>query len=356
MDELYSLPGVEIFRAGTWNGDKYNEADLDEMIGNFSKVGYDVPLKLGHSDTVGEPAYGWVQSVRRFGDKIIADFRDMPKAIYDAVRNRRFDAVSSEIFFDLKRNGETFRRALKAVALLGAETPAVAGLLPLRESLRGIFTEDDLKAVRAYTFQQETPPMTETAKTYTQAELDAKVAELKAEADKAKLLQAQIDASEGDNETLLARVTELSTRLAATEESARKLALDTKVDAIKLPALRPEFRSLYALALNADAPKVVTYTAKDKDGKVAERNESPEAIVDALAAKLNTHMAKMFTETGKSDERREAAPADDKPGAEVHRLTMLKMASDKTDYSQAMAAVLADPANDELKRNYALLG
>ena len=59
---------------------------------------------------------------------------DLPDKLAAGIKDHRFDSVSPEIFFNLTRNGEKFRRALKAVALLGAEIPAVAGLKPLRES------------------------------------------------------------------------------------------------------------------------------------------------------------------------------------------------------------------------------
>jgi hypothetical protein len=140
---------VEIFRTGTWNGDEYTEKDLDDMVEAFDKAGYRPPVKLGHSDQVGEPAYGWVDAIRRVGDRLVADFMDLPQSIYEAIRDRRYDAVSSEIFFNLKRGGEKFRRALKAVALLGAEIPGVAHLKPLRDSFVGL--TEDCARVAAYT-------------------------------------------------------------------------------------------------------------------------------------------------------------------------------------------------------------
>ncbi len=55
--------------------------------------------------------------------------------MYDLIAARAYAAVSCEIFWDLKRNGRTFPRALKAVALLGAGVPAVSGLKPLYQCL-----------------------------------------------------------------------------------------------------------------------------------------------------------------------------------------------------------------------------
>jgi hypothetical protein len=125
------LRDVEIFRSGMWNGETYSNRDLDDMIWAFDRVGFKVPVKIGHAEKSGAPAYGWVASIRRSGDKLVADFEDLSRDLYKAIKDRRFDAVSSEIFWNLNRNGVIFPRVLKAVALLGAETPGVSGLAPL---------------------------------------------------------------------------------------------------------------------------------------------------------------------------------------------------------------------------------
>jgi len=129
-----AIKGVEIFKTGTHNGDVYTEKDLDDMVEAFGVLDYRPAIKIGHSkDTPGAPAYGWVQNVTRDGDKLRADFTDMHDSVVEAIRNKNYDRCSSEIYFNLKRGGKDYRRALKAVALLGAEVPAVAGLTPLHK-------------------------------------------------------------------------------------------------------------------------------------------------------------------------------------------------------------------------------
>ena len=131
---MLEIKDVEIFATGNHNGDTYTEADLDEMVSNYTKVGYMPPLKDGHcKDKPGMPALGWIQNVRRMGNKLVADFVDLHEKVYEAIKTRRYGTVSSEIFWNLKNNNGTFKRALKAVALLGAEIPGVADLKPLRE-------------------------------------------------------------------------------------------------------------------------------------------------------------------------------------------------------------------------------
>jgi hypothetical protein len=143
------IKGVEIFASGQHNGDQFTEKDLDDIAAASKELDYVPVLKLGHSrDEPGAPAYGFVVNLRRVGTKLLADFESMHDSVVQAIRDRRYTKVSAEIFFGLKRGGKTFRRALKAVALLGAEVPAVAGLVPLHKME---FTECQYEAV----FNQE---------------------------------------------------------------------------------------------------------------------------------------------------------------------------------------------------------
>ena len=132
------IQGVEIFKAGTWNGDTYTIDDLDLMIDAFGKVGFRPPVKLGHTKDSGARAFGWVENLRRIGDKLIADFTNVPSKLLELIRARAFDAVSAEVGWNMERNGKVFPRVLRAVALLGAAIPAVAGLRPVSTSIKGL--------------------------------------------------------------------------------------------------------------------------------------------------------------------------------------------------------------------------
>lgn len=140
IGESHNIKGVEIFAEGDWNGDKYTSKDLEKIAENFKATKkYLKPyLKLGHSEDqtmLAEdslPAAGWIKNVyvkmTDAGAKLYADFVDMPQKIYDLVRAGAYARVSSEIFIDVKVNGKKYDKALKAVALLGGETPAVQNL------------------------------------------------------------------------------------------------------------------------------------------------------------------------------------------------------------------------------------
>jgi len=128
--QTFNINGVEIFSSGTWNGDNYNNADIDNMCAAFGDVGFKPPLKLGHEEGSkdGQPAIGWVDKIYRVGNKLLADFKELPMKVYDAIKRGNYKQVSSEIFWDYHSNDKIFSRVLKGVALLGADIPAVTSL------------------------------------------------------------------------------------------------------------------------------------------------------------------------------------------------------------------------------------
>jgi hypothetical protein len=125
---------VEIFRVGHWNGDNHSVADLEDMVSAFRHSNIEIPVKIGHAEKNGIQVFGTVTAVRRVGEKLLADI-DVTSQLYRMIRSHRFDYVSPEVFHDLQRNGKHYTRALKAIAIVGSETPAVAGLAPLREAI-----------------------------------------------------------------------------------------------------------------------------------------------------------------------------------------------------------------------------
>lgn len=152
--KLYDLLGVEIFASGIHKGDEYTNKDLDKIVAAASEVGFTPPLKDGHHDDKdGLPSLGWVTNLRRIGSKLVGDFKDMPKIVYDAIKDHRYDRVSSEIYFKFRNGKKMYDKVLKAVALLGAEIPAVRELRPLREQFSSgdcewkMYEEDSIELV-----------------------------------------------------------------------------------------------------------------------------------------------------------------------------------------------------------------
>lgn len=135
------LKGVEIFAVGKWNGNIIEQQTLSNLIEAFeaTKEHFKPVLKLGHNDEQellkadGLPAAGWVTNLRVMGQKLVADFIDIPKKIFELIKKGAYKKVSVEIFRGYTFKNRTFPDLLGAVALLGADTPAVLTLNDILE-------------------------------------------------------------------------------------------------------------------------------------------------------------------------------------------------------------------------------
>jgi len=151
---------AEIFSTGCWNGECFSETDLREIARNFNKLKTCLkpPLKFGHEEgqtllgqSDGDPALGWVASLRVQGDRLLAKFEGLPTVVFEAIRQGRYRRVSAELYFNVRRHGRKLGKALKAVALLGADLPAVHNLKDLSAYLAsGNTTTFTTGAVKSY--------------------------------------------------------------------------------------------------------------------------------------------------------------------------------------------------------------
>ena len=236
--DLKSIHGVEIFSTGTWNTETYTTQDLDEMVRAFeeNKGAFRPYLKLGHDEDQkllqadGLPAAGWIGSIYRRGEKLLADFVDIPQKIYELIENRAYRKVSSEIYWNIDIKGALYPRMLAAVALLGADTPAVMNLADIM-SMYGI---KDFGQIKIYATPENTAtvrlhdyiPNSDQGEEMPKAEAELKLEiELQAEKDKALKLDEQLKAQKSE---MSAKDAELETLRAAAAESEKK-ALDAEV-------------------------------------------------------------------------------------------------------------------------------
>lgn len=382
-EERGTLSGVEIFRAGTWNGDKYSTDDLDEMVRAFGKTGFRPPVKLGHRERSGEPAMGWVANLRRVGEKLVADLEDIPKRVFKAIKDRKFDSVSSEIFWNLKRNGKTFKRALKAVAILGAEIPAVADLKPLRESFdvdaeqydavhayqlstEKIMAQDDKGAEALDKLTESVAAIGETLQKFGQR-LDGLEAAGKGEKPEDKTGKAKQNSQKSNDDDKSGdaafrlneqqeQIKALEAKVEEAQERERKARIQSAVDNCRIPALRDIVASLYDMATSAEPDSTVKFKTYDQKGNEVVADVHPTKVVDNLVERMNKHTEKLFREVGATGGfKRDDAPRDEDPGVELDRLTRKYMADhtmDETKYTEAFQAVLNDPENADLKSAY----
>ena len=226
--DLKEIKGVEIFQTGKWNGDLYSLDDLKEVVNSFEPLKETLQpfVKLGHNESQpllakdGLPAAGWIENIYIQGNKLMADIKDMPATIYELVKNKAYKRISSEIYWNLKdSSGKVFKKALKAIALLGGDTPAVGSLADVQAlySRRVISDlEGDLKIAEIEYYTKEDIMDIEKLK----AEHEVKVAEF----------TAQLEAKDVEIKELNDSKSALDAKVEKYELDTVRVAAETKVD------------------------------------------------------------------------------------------------------------------------------
>lgn len=225
----YSITDVEIFSEGKWNGHIITGRHLDQIIQAYSETSQAIPpfLKLGHDDNQkllqedGLPAAGWVSNLRKVGKKLVADFTDVPKKIYELIKKKAYRKVSVEVFNGLEIEGKVYDKVLGAVALLGANTPGVMNLNDIlaQYKFRDATRFDKLDMVRVYSFpfpiEDEGTDMDEIKKLQD---------ELTTEKTKAQALEAEVTKFKADVQSKDAAIKELETYKSKALEAQSELA------------------------------------------------------------------------------------------------------------------------------------
>lgn len=115
---------VEVFRSGTHiagNGVEraWTNDELDQMVANHNAATA-APIVIGHPQ-VNDPAYGWVDQLKRAGNSLLAKFRDVHAEFAKAAEGGAYRKRSVRIY---KTPENTF--AIEHVGFLGAKRPAIA--------------------------------------------------------------------------------------------------------------------------------------------------------------------------------------------------------------------------------------
>lgn len=363
LSETHNIQGVEIFSVGKWNGETYAQGDIEAIAASFQDTKkYLKPyLKIGHGDTQSLlradelPAAGYVSEIYVKGDKLIADFERMPAKIFELVKARAYDKLSCEIYVDIKVNGKKYPYALKAIALLGGETPAVENL----ESIRALYALDNEvlaygkdNSVRAHQFgkDQEEGAMPANECEDVKKELEEyKKKALSLEADLKKFseekaaLESKIAAFEKENVDLKTskdeiekKFSEATEALAKVESEKRIAEVETRVNGLVtgkkiLPAQAP---MLKAILLHAKDSGVKKFSLSEK-----ENFDSEEQLILAFVEK--------GSETGlPTEEKSESGKSSklDKSNRAAFAKAVEKYAAEhKVSYSEAYKLLDAKP-------------
>ena len=136
--QTYELKDIEIFGIGLWKGNKITDKDLNGIVNDTNEIidKLKPKVKLGHDDKqallqrTGLPAGGWITKLKRAGDKILVDIKEVPKVLYQLIKNGAYKRISSEILTDYTEPStkKVYKKVLSAIAFLGADLPAVTNL------------------------------------------------------------------------------------------------------------------------------------------------------------------------------------------------------------------------------------
>lgn len=350
------LKAVEIFGVGTWHGSRtvtVTEAMLDEMVSNFETInrtpGYTPVVKLGHADTQkyfgqqkGAPNLGFIGRLWRDGKKLLADLTEVPDALLELIRKRRYNSLSIEVAPTVEHDGKKFSNVLLAVSLLGAELPAVKGLKELAASLfHDVFEIEGerielTQEIGMTTFTKEqADALVAAAVTAAVAKCEEGFAEERTSLTTAKVA-AETLAKEAND-----RATAAFAEVAAATEKAFVAEAQAVVDgAIKEGKMVPA-QKLAALAFMFNMGKSV---------KFADGQQSPTAIFRAFIDAMPKVV--QYGERGASSHQRDgvALTAAQEVDEKVRAVIVADKAG-KVTYAEALQTVLgADP---DLKARYA---
>jgi len=169
--QTIDVDGVEILAVGKWHGHpktkEYTGKDLDNLVKSFEalisaeKLNYEPPVKLGHDDDQkllqqdGYPAAGWITSLKHVGDKLVANFKGVPKKIGDIIKAGGYKKVSSEIYYDYEIGGDKYPVVLKAVSLLGGDIPAVKTIKDIVAQYDEVLLDEEGRAYETVIFGED---------------------------------------------------------------------------------------------------------------------------------------------------------------------------------------------------------
>lgn len=130
---------IKIFKAGKYPQGDVSEKHLDVIVKNFSKYG-DVPLTVDHKHD--GPAYGWVDTLKRDGEFLVASFRDVTDEMKGWVSKKQYQGRSAELVG--MSDGNKLR--LRGLTMLGAASPQInmGGVAEFKE----VNTHEPVLAVR----------------------------------------------------------------------------------------------------------------------------------------------------------------------------------------------------------------
>lgn len=352
------LDGAEIFAEGRWNNTAFSQADLDGIVSAFDALGMSgkVPLKLGHDgpDARRDPrtqfAMGWVRRIWRDGKKLKADL-DIPDKVHSFIKEGFLKNVSVELLRDVKASNRKIPWVLDAVALLGADQPAVGVLEDLQAltmtrddfqfASRAAFSRDDRQP---YTYGVHTA-MADDNKTGDALQrltdqvlgLSQQVADLMAENQSLKTEKAEFVQIKG-------RFERLQKDVSKSEINAHRAKITEKLEsAVKDEDIRPAARERFNKVYGVDNDEMVMKISLDDVAEFIKENPNTDKRVKR----------KVFSALSEPDgEVPDGIPVDQEASLRVEAMLRKQGKEEFTADDIQRAAVRLFRANPDLAQRY----
>ncbi|MBV6512346.1 MAG: hypothetical protein FMNOHCHN_01843 [Ignavibacteriaceae bacterium] len=254
----------EIFRTGKHTDSagrtkEWTEADLDKIVSSYNPAQHEAPIVIGHPKD-DAPAYGWIQALKRSGDRLLALPSRLLPLFTEAVKNGFFKKRSVALNPD---------GSLRHVGFLGAASPAVKGLADPQ------FNDAPADA-HIYEYQEHNAS----------DEFRKQLEELRALNDKLEQMLKNETASKTKLEEELGRIKEEYTF------SGLNTFLDAKIDeGVITPAQKEDLQQIGAMLFEKEGvPKLMEFvSALPKQvtfGEIAVKPEQPRAASDIMADEI----------------------------------------------------------------------
>lgn len=183
---------IMIFKAGKYPQGDWPRDRVQKMVDAYDPdKSYEAPVVIGHrfygTDDEYQDAHGWVQKLRMDGSgKVFAEVPEFSATVKQKIAEKKLRYISVEVYERDKLN-ESEAPYLRAIALLGRDTPAVPGAkLPTLFSMMtggGVTTVNEEEHIVAFTRKvdaEEVKTLSQGQETTQEANMD-ELEKLKAE-------------------------------------------------------------------------------------------------------------------------------------------------------------------------------
>jgi len=358
--QTYELKDVEVFGIGVWKGNKITGEDLDNIVSGTNEIidKLKPKVKLGHDDKqvllqkTGLPAGGWITKLKRAGDKILVDIKEVPKVLYQLIKNGAYKRISSEILANYTEPStkKIYKKVLSAIAFLGADLPAVtnlkdiAALYDFDENAKLIIYEKvDKKRKETYIMPNGIKITEVEGKRFIAVEdyekIEKEKEKIEKEKEEAKGFKEKFEAEEKKSKESEEKLGKISKEK---REAEIKTFIDDHCSEKDMRFLPKQKEVLMALVESTSDEKKIKFTVDDKETELSQRE-----LLEKFIELQPNFSDSIFAELSKGEEEKEEGK--DKSTPEEKKVQKYMDEHKEATYREAVLAVL-DSTEEKKKK------